>query len=150
MRRGRHTAHQAVAGLALMGLIGIPGLPGDEPPASTTTTTASAQLRGLDGKLRRGCRDYAYTYSVTSPTTDWQLESDIRGPGGVPVASDVILSGADATSGTKTFRLCRRTNKPGLYRITGIFTYRDYPETHSVAAAGDTFVLEKVRRKRRR
>lgn len=158
MRRDRQTAHHAVAAVVLLGLLALPGLPGlpggsggDEPAAaSDETSTAWARLEAADGRLRRGCRDYSYAYALTSPMPDWQLETTIVGPGGVGVAADVILSGADTTTGTKTFRLCRRTNEAGIYRVAGILTYRDYPDTHSVAAQGDVFVLEKVRRKKRR
>ena len=39
----------------------------------------SGSLAAADGRLRRGCKDYAYAYSVTVPTQDWPFDVTLQG-----------------------------------------------------------------------
>ena len=78
-------------------------------------------------RLPPGCHWYSYTYRISPPEPDWSLETIITDAGGVAQASDVMLSGADATSGSKRFQLCAsNTDAPGVFTIRGRLTYRHY------------------------
>ncbi|NPC96524.1 hypothetical protein [Nocardioides sp. zg-DK7169] len=80
-----------------------------------------------DGVLRRGCHDYAYRYRFTPPDGDWAVETFLIGPGGRPLASDVLMSGHDETRGRTWFRLCRTGTRPGRFRIKGKMTIQNGP-----------------------
>ena len=81
-------------------------------------------------RLPPGCHWYSYTYRVSPPEPDWSLETFITDAGGVAQASDVMLAGADATSGTKRFQLCAsNTDAPGVFTIRARLTYRHYATT---------------------
>jgi hypothetical protein len=78
-------------------------------------------------RLPPGCHWYSYSYRVSPPEPDWSLETLITDAGGVAQASDVMLSGADPTSGTKRFQLCAsNTDAPGIFTIRARLTYRHY------------------------
>ena len=77
--------------------------------------------------LPPGCHWYSYSYRVSPPEPDWALEVFITDAAGVAQASDVMLSGADPTSGTKRFQLCAsNTAAPGVFTIRGRLTYHHY------------------------
>lgn len=81
-------------------------------------------------RLPPGCHWYSYSYQIAPPEPEWSLELFITDAAGVPQASDMALSGADPTSGTKRFQLCAsNTAAPGLFTITGRLTYRHYAST---------------------
>lgn len=78
-------------------------------------------------RLPPGCHWYSYSYRVSPPEPDWALETVVTDAGGVAQASDVMLSGADPTSGTKRFQLCAsNTDAPGLFTIRARLTYRHH------------------------
>jgi len=141
----RVAAGRAVGGLALVGLLGLQpaGLFGDlfgddgsagAPPPSAPTTTQgwqqSGHLGAAKGRLRRGCHTYAYRYSVDPALPDWGLNTFLIGPRGGRLGNGAIMAGADPTSGTRTFELCRSSTRPGRFTITGQLGYYDYPDTH--------------------
>jgi len=77
--------------------------------------------------LPPGCHWYSYSYRISPPEPEWALEILVTDAAGVAQASDVILSGADATTGTKRFQLCAsNTAAPGQFTIRGKLTYRHY------------------------
>ena len=79
-----------------------------------------------DGVLRRGCRNYAFSYSLTPPDQGtWALETFIVGPKGKRLASDAFLEGFDDVQGSATFRLCKPTTRPGLFKIRAKFSNQD-------------------------
>ncbi|MDH2416334.1 hypothetical protein [Nocardioides sp. CER19] len=78
-------------------------------------------------RLPPGCHWYTYTYRVSPPEPEWSLEVFITDAAGVAQASDVMLSGADPTQGTKRFQLCAsNTAAPGRFTIRGKLSYRHY------------------------
>jgi hypothetical protein len=71
-----------------------------------------------NGVLKRGCRNYRFSYKITPPDAgDWALETFIIGPKGKGLASDGFIEGFDKTSGSDTYRLCRATTRPGIFKI---------------------------------
>jgi hypothetical protein len=113
--------------------LGLPlGLVGPAGQASAAEPTA-AQFAAMGSthapayRLPRGCHWYSYTYQVSPPEPEWSLEVYITDAAGVAQASDVMLSGADPTRGTKRFQLCAsNTAAPGRFTIRGKLTYRHY------------------------
>lgn len=110
-------------GLGGLGALGdLLGLGGGSAPAS-----ASAQQQQPGGhldmrtqKLRKGCQRYSYSYALTIPSGDeFDLEIFMTDPRGVSQASDVILSGADPTAGTKSMTICRSNTVPGTFTLRG-------------------------------
>lgn len=120
-------------GVALLGLLaalaGLPGLgaTGSSSGSGSVDWRAMGHMSSPSGKLRAGCHRHTYTYRVTPPSSDWSLETFLIGPAGGHLASDVIVSGADKKSGTKSFTICKSNTKPGRFTIKGKLTYDDYP-----------------------
>jgi hypothetical protein len=114
-----------------LGLLGI--VPAGQ--ASATEPTP-AQFRSMGAtsapayRLPAGCHWYHYNYRVSPPEQEWTFEVFITDAAGVAQASDVMVSGADATRGTKRFQLCAsNTAAPGLFTIRGRITYKHYAES---------------------
>ena len=71
-----------------------------------------------NGVLKRGCRNYRFSYSIKPPEAGyWALETFIVGPKGKRLASDGYAEGFDSTSRNDTYRLCRVTTRPGIFKI---------------------------------
>ena len=71
-----------------------------------------------NGVLKWGCRRYRFGYAITPPDEGvWSLETFIVGPKGKRLASDGFVEGFDETSGRDTYRLCRATTRPGIFKI---------------------------------
>ncbi|GAA1976179.1 hypothetical protein GCM10009798_41710 [Nocardioides panacihumi] len=88
---------------------------------------AMGSTRAPAYRLPAGCHWYRYSYHVSPPEPEWSLELFISDAAGVAQASDVVMSGADPTTGSKRFQLCAsNTAAPGLFTIRGRLTYRHY------------------------
>lgn len=165
MRPAVRARHHAVVSLALLtaltslgGIGDLLGLGGSTDSGSHGSHSAESaptpeQFRAMGStdapnrRLRRGCRNYPYTYVVRPPSghDDWGLELLLTGPRGGRIASAVFVSGADATSGSSSFRICKSTARAGLFTIRGKLSYTDYPDTHSGWIAEETFRLRRPR-----
>lgn len=111
-----------VSGLMVLGL-------GLWSPASAVQAKESHPEWGgtsaADGVLRRSCRDYRYRYAITPPKGDWGLETFLVGPGRVHLASDAMVVGTDPLSGHDTFRVCRPSTRPGVFKIKALLSVQD-------------------------
>jgi hypothetical protein len=85
----------------------------------TGTTTMADQF------LHRGCRTYAYSYSVTAPTGDWVLETFLIDPDGHSVSSGVFTSDSEPATGSSAFGVCRSATRFGRFTIEGKLTTYD-------------------------
>ena len=114
-----------LGGLGALGdLLGLGG--GSSAPASASPQQPDGHLDMKSQKLRKGCRQYSYTYAITVPAGDeFDLETFVTDRRGVSQGSDVILSGADATSGTKTMTICRSNTVPGRFTLRGTLYTND-------------------------
>lgn len=81
-------------------------------------------IRG-DGFLKRSCRNYPYRYELTPPEGEWALETFLIGPGRVALASGAFAIGTNPPSGRATFRFCRPSTRPGVFKIRALFTIQD-------------------------
>lgn len=139
--------------LAASTLLPLPPLlpsPEPAPPAQTAQTaqtapTVSAVVDAPDGRLRRGCKDYALSYAVTVPDGDWSLDLSTQDRRGKGVSAQSLLGPNDAESGVLPFRLCRRATVPGLFTVTGVLTWYD-GDQQTTASVSDTFRLRRPRR----
>jgi hypothetical protein len=141
----------ATAALVMTSLLPVPGppeLPILPPPPSEEQASdplvVSGQVAAADGRLRKGCKTYAYTYAVTTPTDDWTLEITVRDRRDRGVNAQALLGGSDAASGTITYRLCRWATVPGLFTISGrLIGYDGYDSAETTLT--DTFRLRRTR-----
>jgi hypothetical protein len=78
-----------------------------------------------DGKLKRSCRNYPYSYEITPPKGDWALETFLIGPGGNALSSGAMAIGMDQTSGVDKFRFCRASTRPGVFKIRALLSVQD-------------------------
>jgi hypothetical protein len=74
-------------------------------------------ITGTTGVLRRGCRSYTYSYSVTPPEGIWAIEVYISGPGFKHLAAGAFLDGYDPQAGAGHYKLCRATTRYGRFKI---------------------------------
>jgi len=154
---GQRNLFHGVVSLALIGglaaggdgglLGGLLGILGGGSGTSTSTTTTAVKPGGrlhMDSqKLRKGCKPYSYSYAITVPSgDDFDLEIFLTDPRGVSQASDVVLSGADGLSGTKSMTLCRSNTTPGTFTLRGtLYTSDGVDPTTTTALPNDTFKL---------
>jgi hypothetical protein len=100
-----------------------------------------------DQVLRKGCRTYAYDYSVTTTTGDWVLETFLVDPDGNSVSSGVFSSDSEPDAGSSAFGVCRSATRFGRFTIQGkLTTYDGWDE--AVASITPTYV--RLHRWRRR
>lgn len=78
-----------------------------------------------DGRLKRSCRNYAYRYELSPPEGEWALETFLIGPGRVPLASGAFAIGTNPPSGRATFRFCRSSTRPGVFKIRALLSVQD-------------------------
>ena len=136
--------YSAVAVLGLSGgllgpLGGLLGGSSDSSSSSARPTAAQWKTMGSTSSkwkrvLRKGCHNYAYTYTVKPPAsagTEWSLETFLTGPHGGRLGSDVILGGADPKHGKKTWRICKSNTVPGTFTIKAKLTYNANPDQYS-------------------
>lgn len=96
-----------------------PSEPASAEQAQTQQVEVTGVLDGADGRLRRGCKDYHYTYVVQTPTTDWTFDITMQDRAGKGVNAQSLIGPNDAKSGVLAFRLCRWATKPGVFTLTG-------------------------------
>jgi hypothetical protein len=83
--------------------------------------------------LKRSCRNYRYTYEITPPDGEWGLEVFLVGPGGVHLGHDAMVIGTDPKKGADSFRFCRPSTRPGIFKIRALLSVqaksgKDYQE----------------------
>lgn len=139
--------YHGVAVVSALGLLALPGLGslGSSTPAAPTPAQwrAMGHLSSGNAKLRSGCHKHTYHYRITPPSSQWALETFLTDPKGKHLASDVILSGADKKSGTKSFTICKSNTRTGTFTIKGKLTYEVYPDEHSGWITPTHFKLSK-------
>ena len=137
----------AAAALTVAGLLPLP-VP-LLPPAEQATETqqapqveVSGYLQAADGRLRRGCKDYQFTYVVTTPSEDWSFDISMTDRRGRGVNAHSLLGPNDPKSGVLTYRLCRWATVPGIFTLTGaLVSYDGTQETAETAT--ETFRLRR-------
>ena len=152
---GQRNIFHGVVSLALVGglatggdgglLGGLLGLLGGGSGTSTTTAPAkpAGRLHMPSQKLRKGCKPYSYTYAITVPAgDDYDLEIFVTDPRGVSQASDVVLSGTNGLSGSKSLTICRSNTTPGTFTLRGtLYTNDGSGPTTTTPVPNDTFKL---------
>ena len=94
--------------------------------SETATVEAGTGSTAMPNQvLRRGCRSYAYTYSVSTSTGDWVLETFLIDPDGRSVSSGVFGSDSEPDAGPAAFGLCRSVTRFGRFTIMGRLTTYD-------------------------
>ena len=137
----------ATAAITAAGLLPVP-LPVPLNPAAPASEEAqvaqpSGVLDAADGRLKRGCKDYAYAYSVSTPTQDWTFDISMQDRNGKGVNAQSLIGPNDAKSGVLTFRLCRWATSPGLFTLKGVLvSYDGYTEETTVTVT-ETFRLRR-------
>jgi hypothetical protein len=107
----------------------LPAGPGSQ-PAQVEQAAVSGDLEAADGRLRRGCRQYAYTYAVSTPSEDWTFDITMKDRRGRGVNAQSLIGPNDATHGVLTYRLCRWATVPGRFALTGVLvSYEGSQET---------------------
>lgn len=122
-------------------LVGGPP-PGQSSPPTAAQFASWGSFSAPTYRLARGCRDYRYRYAVTPPRADWALEVFLTDRRGRAIGSEIIMSGANPTSGVRKWRICRSNTVPGMFTIRGILTYNDYPEQYSGAVTPAQFRMK--------
>lgn len=121
-----------------------------DPLASLPEHPEWGSITGVDGKLRKGCRSYTYSYAVTPPEGVWAIEVYITGPGLQPLAAGAFLDGYDPLAGGGTYKLCRNTTRSGTFTIQAKVSVDDgYGDITEGKLPADTFVLKKKKRHHR-
>ncbi|CUR56283.1 conserved exported hypothetical protein [metagenome] len=122
----------AAAVLATAGLLPLP-LPVPSPahePAPAQQVAVTGVLDAPDGRLKRGCKDYHYSYAVESPSEDWTFDITMQDRAGKGVNAQSLIGPNDPTSGTLDFRLCRWATKAGVFTLKGqLVSYGGAEET---------------------
>ena len=120
----------AAAALTVAGLVPLP-VP-LAPTAGTATQTqetadvvVSGFLQAADGRLKRGCKDYQFLYSVTTETEDWSFDISLKDRHGRGVNAQSLIGPNDAKSGVLTYRLCRWATVPGIFSMSGALVSYD-------------------------
>jgi hypothetical protein len=138
----------AAAAAALTALLPLP-LPTDPATAGGTTPTAaqvevSGALDAPDGRLKRGCKDYRYAYSVTTGSDDWTFDITLQDRRGKGVNSQSLLGPNDDEAGVLNYRLCRWATVAGRFTLSGVLVSYDGDRETSVPVT-ETFRLRRTR-----
>lgn len=124
------TAAITAAGLLPLPLPGLPAAPPAPTESQAQVVEVSGVLDAADGRLKRGCKDSAYAYSVSTPTEDWTFDISMQDRNGKGVNAQSLIGPNDAKSGVLPFRLCRWPTTPGRFTLTGVLvSYDAYDET---------------------
>jgi hypothetical protein len=112
---------------AVMSLVLVPGpvragastyaKPRPDPLAELTLHPEWGSITAEDGRLRRGCRGYTYSYAITPPEGIWAIEVYVSGPGVKHLAGGAFLDGYDPETGSGHYTLCRNTTRSGVFTI---------------------------------
>lgn len=136
------------AAVTIAGLLPLP-LPidpaaGSGTEQSTPQVEVSGALDAPDGRLKRGCKDYRYAYSVTTESDDWTFDITMQDRRGKGVNSQSLLGPHDAGTGVLTYRLCRWATVAGRFTLSGVLVSYD-GDRETSAAATETFLLRRTR-----
>lgn len=108
----------------------------DQPVAEAQPTTQQAAVTGVldapDGRLKRGCKDYRYSYVVQGTSEDWTFDIAMQDRAGKGVNAQSLIGPNDPTSGVLDFRLCRWATKAGVFTLKGQLVSYDGAEETSV------------------
>ena len=126
----------------------VQAAPADPDPLDGLTVHPEwGSITGHGGVLRRGCRMYTFTYSITPPDGIWALEVFITGPKMDHVGGGAYLNGYDPTSGTGSYKLCQLSSHYGRYTIDAkVSVDNGYGETTEGRLPTDTFRLRRPHR----
>ncbi|QSR30652.1 hypothetical protein CFI00_09130 [Nocardioides sp. S5] len=134
------------AAVTLAGLLPLPTDPatadGTQPAAAQVEVTGA--LDAPDGRLRRGCKDYRYAYSVTAVSDDWTFDITMQDRRGKGVNSQSLLGPNDDEAGVLTYRLCRWATVAGRFTLSGVLVSYDGDRETSVRVT-ETFRLRRTR-----
>ena len=134
------------AAVTLAGLVPLP----TDPATTDGTQPAAAQvevsgaLDAPDGRLKRGCKDYRYAYSVTTESDDWTFDITMQDRRGKGVNSQSLLGPNDDEAGVLTYRLCRWATVAGRFTLSGVLVSYDRDRETSVRVT-ETFRLRRTR-----
>lgn len=101
----------------------------------------TARVRGRDGRLGAGCRDYPVRYAVDGAEDDWLLELVVSDRSGDQVASVSLHGVESAARGRTSVTLCRASVRAGRFAVRGLLTERDGYQQVEHAVEGDRFRL---------
>ena len=128
------------------GLLPVPLLPPADPATEPTPQAqqveVSGTLQAADGRLRRGCKDYQFTYAVTTPTKDWTFDITMKDRRGKGVNSQSLIGPNDPETDVLTYRLCRWATVAGLFTLTGRLVSYDGTQETAVTVT-ETFRLRR-------
>jgi hypothetical protein len=124
----------------------LPTDPGDEPPVQADPVVLSGALSASDGRLKRGCKDYAYAYAVSTESEDWTFDITLQDRNGRGVNAQSLIGPNDAESGVLTYRLCRGATAPGRFVLTGLLTSYEGTSSETSVQVTDAFRLRKRNR----
>ena len=125
----------------------LPTEPASEPaPAAQQQIQVSGTLEAADGRLKRGCKDYRYAYSVTSESDDWTFDITMQDRAGKGVNAQSLIGPNDPESGVLPFRLCRWATKPGRFTLTGALVAYEGTSKETSVQVTETFRLRKRNR----
>jgi hypothetical protein len=124
----------------------LPTDPGHEPTAQTDAVVLSGALSAPDGRLKRGCKDYAYAYAVTTESEDWTFDITMQDRNGRGVNAQSLIGPNDTESGVLTYRLCRWATTPGRFTLTGVLTSYEGTTSETSVQVTETFRLRKRNR----
>jgi hypothetical protein len=96
------------------------------------TTSAGAATGGSltitppqDTVLYGDCYEYPYSYAVTPPSADWNLEITLEDPFGAIETRDYVMD-SDPLAGQESFLLCGEgIDDPGTYTIRAVLAWYD-------------------------
>ena len=140
----------ATAVITAVGLLPVPlplpSEPTSEPAPAAQPIQVSGTLQAADGRLKRGCKDYQYAYSVTSESEDWTFDITMQDRTGKGVNAQSLIGPNDAESGVLPFRLCRWATKPGRFTLTGALVAYEGTSRETAVLVTETFRLRKRNR----
>jgi hypothetical protein len=140
-------ASTALAATSLLPLpLPLPTDHGEEPATQTDPVVLSGALSAPDGRLKRGCKDYAYAYAVTTESEDWTFDVTMQDRNGRGVNAQSLIGPNDAESGVLHYRLCRWATTPGRFTLTGVLTSYEGTTSETTVQVTDTFRLRKRNR----
>ena len=137
--------------VAAAGLLPIPlplplPVPTDPGTAQVDGVAVSGVLDAPDGRLKRGCKDYGYAYSVTTGSDDWTFDITLRDRSGKGVNAQSLIGPNDDKAGVLPFRLCRWATRPGRFTLTGVVVAYDGSTALAEAQVTETFRLRRRNR----
>ena len=120
----------------------LPPAPSAEPAPQAEQAAVSGDLDAADGRLRRGCKQYAYRYAVHTPSEDWTFDMSLKDRNGKGVNSQSLIGPNDPTEGVLTYRLCRWATVPGRFTLKGVLVSYEGSQ-HTTVQVEKTFRLRR-------